>query len=729
MKADKTTLRPDSIEQLADVLLAQARSSHQRRVLLLAGERAWAIGQAQRALAATELLAGAGWLGDLAPDAITPVAPSRVSRLLGRELPALVVDAYAGFDPDAVGAAIGALRGGGPLLLLTPPLAQWAEYPDPQHERIAVAPYRPEDVSGRFLGRLARILAESADVVRVEQERPLPRLPAGTDAAAPAVAAVAPYATEDQRLAVEALHRVALGRARRPLLLIADRGRGKSAAFGIAAAELLAMEPKRILLTGPRLDAVQAVFEHATRLLPEARRQPDALLREDGGWLRFIAPDALALERPDADLVLVDEAAALPVPLLTRLLRQYPRIAFATTVHGYEGTGRGFLLRFVRILKEQAPGWRRLRLEAPIRWTPEDPLERLSFRLLLLDAEAVAEDELVAAERLRIERLDRDALAGDEARLSQLFGLLLQAHYRTRPFDLRHLLDGPNVEVYAQFSGKHVVGAALVVVEGGLDEAIGGVIVRGERRLRGHLIPQSLAFHLGLVEGVSLRCARIMRLAVHPAWQRRGLGSRLVAALVADAAERGLDLAGSSFGGDASLLRFWQRCGFLPVRVGMTRSSNSGEHALMLLRGLSEPGQALRNEARRRFLRDLPDQLTQPLRGLEPLLAIRLLEGKERSHEAPDAVDREQLTAFAFGRRSYGDSLGALRRFVLHMCTRQDVLECVPAQRLELLAAAVLQGRGWSETAALGGLTGRNDAMQAVRETLAQLIGEPHESG
>jgi tRNA(Met) cytidine acetyltransferase len=135
-----TALQLDSIEQLAGWLLAQARSSRQRRVLLLAGERTWAIEQARRALAAADLLAGAGWLGDLAPDTVTPVAPSRVSRLLGRELPALVVDAYAGFDPDAVGAAIGALCGGGLLLLLTPPLAQWADYPDPQHARIAVAP-------------------------------------------------------------------------------------------------------------------------------------------------------------------------------------------------------------------------------------------------------------------------------------------------------------------------------------------------------------------------------------------------------------------------------------------------------------------------------------------------------------------------------------------------------------------------------------------------------------
>jgi hypothetical protein len=54
------------------------------------------------------------------------------------------------------------------------------------------------------------------------------------------------------------------------------------------------------------------------------------------------------------------------------------------------------------------------------------------------------------------------------------------------------------------------------------------------------------------------------------------------------------------------------------------------------------------------------------------------------------------------------------------------MLERVPAQRLELLAAAVLQGRSWGEVAALGGLAGRDDAMQAVREALAQLADESH---
>ena len=69
--------------------------------------------------------------------------------------------------------------------------------------------------------------------------------------------------------------------------------------------------------------------------------------------------------------MLVDDAA-IPASLLARWLAF--AIAFATTVHGYEGQ-RGFALRFRDILDRQAPQWRELTLQAPIRWSAGDPLE------------------------------------------------------------------------------------------------------------------------------------------------------------------------------------------------------------------------------------------------------------------------------------------------------------------------------------------------------------------
>ena len=80
----------------------------------------------------------------------------------------------------------------------------------------------------------------------------------------------------------------------------------------------------------------------------------------------------------------MDEAAGIPLDSLATLLTFYPRIAMATTVHGYEGSGRGFLLRFREIIERHSRGWHPVTLGTPVRWAPGDLLEARINQLLLL---------------------------------------------------------------------------------------------------------------------------------------------------------------------------------------------------------------------------------------------------------------------------------------------------------------------------------------------------------
>jgi len=706
------------VDFLAPWLQALGRCGR-RYPLVLAGEAAWGRRLARDLL--RELQPQALWLGNAdEPDVAAQILPTaQAGRLLGQECDILVFDAHAGFSADAFGLASGCVRGGGLLLMLTPELARWPGLPDSQQRKLLAWPRTPGDAAGRFLTRLGRLLASDEECILLRQSAPWPELPR-LDSPPELVPAPDPHClTRDQAQAVAAIEKVVSGHRRRPLVVDADRGRGKSAALGIAAARLLQGGLERILLTAPRRLAVRSVFEQAGRVLPDAEIRGGNLYWRQGR-LQFLPPDRLAAEQPPADLLLVDEAAALPAPLLERLLRSYSRVVFASTVHGYEGSGRSFALRFRRLLDRHSPGWCSLRLQQPIRWRENDPLEGFVFRALLLDAEPAPAPGPPALADCRLQRLDRDRLAADEPLLRQVFSLLVSAHYRTTPSDLQSLLDNPDLEVFAFGPAGEALAIALVVAEGGLPRELAAAIYRGRRRVQGHLLAQSLAAHLDLEQGPELRLARVMRIAVHPRLQGRGLGSRLLAELGDWAEAQGFQALGTSFGANRPLLRFWRRAGLEVLRLGFRREHSSGEHSVLMLKPFCPAAKALFREARAGLGRRLAHELAEPLRELDPWLAADLLRGSASQPMALDAADRRQLEAFARHRRGYEVSLPSLHQAALGVLTaRQAPLH---DDQRALLVAKLLQRRGWDEVATLLGHAGRGGVETALRETFACVL-------
>ncbi|MEZ4431690.1 MAG: GNAT family N-acetyltransferase [bacterium] len=509
--------------------------------------------------------------------------------------------------------------------------------------------------------------------------------------------------------------RVADGRRRRPVVLVADRGRGKSAALGIAIGRLLRDAPRAIAVVAPRRAAVEPVFAHAAATLGIPWTGGNRLAVAGGG-LRFVGPAELAEgargpgERPrgiaDAALVVVDEAAGLPVELLTRLLRAHPRIVFATTIHGYEGTGQGFAVRFCGVLDREAPGWRTVRLGAPVRWAAGDPVEAAVFRALLLDAAPVDDGAAAGASgaTVTVERWDRD---GDTATLRPVFGLLVLAHHRTSPADLERLLDAPNVSVWVARQAGAVVATAVIAGEGGFDGATAAAIHAGRRRPPGHLLPETLAMHLGVAAAPTLRAARVVRIAVHPAAQGRGIGRALLAGARGGLAAAGVDWMGAAFGCTARLLAFWRGAGFEPVRVGVQRGASSGLHAAVVASPLSAAGAEVVAAARRRYGRWLPAALGEALAGLDPALAVALLRGAAVRPAGLDADEAAELARFAAGGRE-----------------REAVVDLLARAAPEWLAAGAVTGedaaalaRGILQRGAAD--AGRTAAQARLRATVA----------
>lgn len=696
-----SSLQYQSWQFLADQL---GQLGH-RRLVLVEGDREWALAWLRDVLPKSGLQPGV-WTGpkeESPAEGLVFVAPGKARSWLGRELGVVVWDGWKGNPPDGIAALAGTLKAGGLLFWLMPPLAQWAQFEDPDYRRTGLDGVDEHP----FAARLARILNEAPGVIRVS-----PGQEGGPGLPGPASGpSFEPGETAEQKALVAELVRFGLGRRRRPLVVTADRGRGKSAALGLAAAELLLAGRQQVVVTAPSPESVQALFRHAAqRLGDQLEAQGEAELCTQGGhWLQFLPVQQLLEERPQAEVVMVDEAAAIPAHWLREVLLGWPRVAFASTVHGYEGAGRGFAIRFRAVLDRETPHWRQVTLKQPIRWADGDPLEALIFRLYLLAAEGPSLDGVALGDVVIEPWSPAEAT---EAELSEAFGLLVDAHYRTTPADLRQWLDDPAAQSWRAVSRGKAVGVLWASAEGGLPDELAVKVSRGERRVRGHMLAQSLATHGGFPEAASQRYLRVVRVAVSEQARGLGVGKRLVKAAEGACKEQSLDALGTSFGGDPGLLAFWQSCGFQVVRCGLQQEASTGEYPLQMLNGVSPEGEALGHRLRRRFARHWPVLVPRNWPGMAPDLLAAITVDLPATGE-PDADDLRDLQSFAEGFRGFELTLPLLREAASY----PGLMAWMSGQPdRDLWCRAVLQGWSWHRLRMQGLCTGQKDGEARLRE-------------
>ena len=69
------------------------------------------------------------------------------------------------------------------------------------------------------------------------------------------------------------------------------------------------------------------------------------IYRDHRQTIQYIRPqDHVKLSQ--AELLVVDEAAAIPITLVKKLLGPY-MVILSSTIHGYEGTGRSLSLKLI----------------------------------------------------------------------------------------------------------------------------------------------------------------------------------------------------------------------------------------------------------------------------------------------------------------------------------------------------------------------------------------------
>ena len=555
---------------------------------------------------------------------------------LGQSTDALIYDAYEGFDPDAFGILSGTLRGGGLCLLICPPLEQWPECTDPVNHRLTVYGYEPEELSNFYLQRLARHIHNHCDPLALKHPSKLYTLPLQTFKTS--YQPLLP--TYDQAQLIKQIMRLNdSGKTHQSLLITADRGRGKSAAMGIAAATLQQQNPcLKIAITGPKRKSVETFYEHYKSTL-SATQTPLSC--------PFFAPDALINDQPELDILFFDEAASVPLPLLESLACHYPKLVYSSTVFGYEGAGRGFALRFKEMLiHQQQHHIQHLTLETPIRYAKNDPLEALTNKLLLLNATIPSIGSLTTTskDKLLFTALERETLAHDETQLSALFALFVQAHYQTKALDLRHILDGPNLSIYTLKHGTHIIAAALIATEGQIaDRELQEHIIHGKRRPRGHLLAQVLAYQHMQREYLELKSARIVRIVVSPEYQYKGYGSLLLEQLEQYLEQHNYDAMGASYGETTRLNRFWSHNGFTTLHQGHRRNASSGMSSVVVFRAISNTAAVAQQQSQQRRHR-MTQSLSQMSFSKRELDEVKSYALHQRDYEASEATLRRFFT-------------------------------------------------------------------------------------
>ena len=593
-------------------LTAQMKREGIRRLLVLSGEERWCF---DHALKLRDALPG-DWLWiSPQPDAENHCSPSALQTLLGREFRHAVFDARHGFDAAAFAALSGTLKAGSWLVLLLPVWEEWENQPDADSLRWSDCP--DPIATPHFVLHLKRVLTANNDAILWRQNQPfsLAHFTPRTDWH-PATGAPQP---EQQQL-LQQLLTMPSGVA----AVTAARGRGKSALAG----QLISRIAGSAIVTAP------------------AKAATDVLAQFAGEKFRFIAPDALLASDEQADWLVVDEAAAIPAPLLHQLVSRFPRTLLTTTVQGYEGTGRGFLLKFCA----RFPHLHRFELQQPIRWAQGCPLEKMVSNALVLDDENFTH---TPQGNIVISAFEQTLWRSEPETPLKVYQLLSGAHYRTSPLDLRRMMDAPGQHFLQAAGENEIAGALWLVDEGGLSQELSQAVWAGFRRPRGNLVAQSLAAHGSNPLAATLRGRRVSRIAVHPARQREGTGRQLIAGALQYTQD--LDYLSVSFGYTGELWRFWQRCGFVLVRMGNHREASSGCYTAMALLPMSDAGKQLAEREHYRLRRDA--QALAQWNG--EMLPVDPLNDAVLSDD-----DWLELAGFAFAHRPLLTSLGCLLRLL-----------------------------------------------------------------
>ena len=362
---------------------------------------------------------------------------------------------------------------------------------------------------------------------------------------------------------------------RSTVALTAARGRGKSAAMGIAVAGAIGMGYANVFVTSPSPENLNTFFsfvlkgfdalgykEHLDYDLVESSNPAFGkaivrinVTRNHRQTIQYILPQHHE-RATQAELLVIDEAAAIPLPVVQKLLGPY-LVFLCSTVNGYEGTGRALSLKLISNLRKEAAGvavgggggggstsarlLREVSLAEPVRYSFGDRVEGWLNGLLCLDA-ADATPPLIGAlpppSACDLFEVNRDTLfsahKASELFLKRMMSLYIASHYKNTPNDLQLMADAPAHRLFVLLAPVDDTMNALPEILCVLQVALEGAISKGSASAalskgdspQGDLVPWTVATQFQDPDFPMLSGVRVVRIAAHPDLPRQGYGTR-----------------------------------------------------------------------------------------------------------------------------------------------------------------------------------------------------------
>jgi tRNA(Met) cytidine acetyltransferase len=275
------------------------------------------------------------------------------------------------------------------------------------------------------------------------------------------------------------------------------------------------------------------------------------------------------------------------------------------------------------------------------------------------------------------------------------------------------MLDDDSVSIHIIEQNGQVIATTLSTTEGGFDATLAQEIYAGKRRPKGHLIPQSLAFHAGVKQAATLTGERIIRIAVHENCQRKGLATQLIQAIYKQSKDK--DYIGASFSATSDMLHFWEAQGFTPVRLGLKRDASSGTHSVIQLLPISPQGKLVFQQLRERFQQSFLHMLSEPLCSLEANIVSPLLRNKQAQAIDLKGWEWEELHAFANTNRGYEVCISSLWNW-LRQFIQQNDFKGLKQSEQTMLISKILQKKTWQELSTDLEFTGKKNAIKFLRK-------------